>query len=57
VQRLVSAVPVLAVLGLLAAHRPGRRHPGLPTHLALAVVQVDVARMCVRVRAPALPAG
>jgi diguanylate cyclase (GGDEF)-like protein len=47
--RLVSAVPVLTVLWLLAAHPLGRRHPGLLTWGALAVVQADVAWMVVRV--------
>jgi diguanylate cyclase (GGDEF)-like protein len=47
--RLVSLVPMLAALGLLAFRPVGRRHPGLLTYLALSVVQLDVAWMTVRV--------
>jgi diguanylate cyclase (GGDEF)-like protein len=49
VVRLVSLVPMLAILWLLVARPLGRRHPGLLTYLALAVVQLDVAWMCARV--------
>lgn len=49
VVRLVSLVPMLTILWLLAARPLGRRHPGLLTYLALAVVQLDVAWMCARV--------
>ena len=47
--RLVSSVPMLFLLWLLVARPAGRRHPGRLAYLALTVVQLDVAWMCVRV--------
>ena len=47
--RLVSMLPMLFLLWLLAARPTGRSHPGRLAFLALTVVQLDVAWMVVRV--------
>ena len=47
--RLLGDVPILLCLLLLWRHPVGRRHPGALTAAALAVVQLEVAWMVVRV--------
>jgi diguanylate cyclase (GGDEF)-like protein len=49
VARLVGDVPMLTCLWLLWCRPVGRRHPGALTTAALAVVQIEVAWMVVRV--------